>query len=125
MHVPDRLPRAFVAVGNDAIALFGYPSLRGDFVCDNEYLTHETRVFTTCYVGNARNMFLRNYQNMHRRLRLEIVEGGHVLVLIDQRPDLARGNLAENAILQLAISLPSISLFPIPYSLCSRPDRLR
>lgn len=108
MHVPNRLPRTFVAVGDYAIALIGYPSLRGDFVCDNDYLTHEARVFTTCYVGNARNMFLRNDQNMHRRLPIEIIERGNVLVFVDQLADLPRCNLAENAILQMPISLPSI-----------------
>ena len=89
----------------------GYAALGCDLIRGQEELAHKACVFIIGHVRQPRDVLFRNNQNVHRRLRIEVVECYHELILVGKRTDVTPRDLAENAVFQIC---PPHSLFPIP-----------
>jgi len=97
MHVIDRLPAVFARVHHRAEA-FREPLLFCDLLRHRMQMPEQPLV-SWRQVRKRRNMFARDQQHMHRRLRMNIREDHRVVVFIKLlRRNLTRGNLAEQTV---------------------------
>jgi hypothetical protein len=97
VDVKHRLPRLRVAVEDRPEARTVVPALPGDRRARPHHRADEI-IFRRRQIVQRRHVLPRHDQHVHRRLRVDVVEGDQAIVLIDlRRGDLARDDLAEQA----------------------------
>ena len=101
------LPALRSAVDHQAVPLFVNPLLSCQLICHCHHMPHQRDVFPG-EVGKGFDMFLSHDEKMYRCLRVDIGEGDHALILIDDIAfDLAVYYAAENTI-HLVFSKPVV-----------------
>ena len=109
VQVRHALPRLLADVGDHAVALDAH--FLGEPRDDLEDVRDNGAVFSA-HARDRRNVHLRDHEEVHGRLRRDVVEGIAELVLIDfARRDLARRDLAEQTIRHVDFSFLSVKLF--------------
>ena len=105
-----RLPRCFLAVDNDPIAIVGQPLGRSNRFCSTKQTGDEFIVFVAD-ITDGRDMLARNDQYVRRRLRIVITKSDRSVRFVnDLRRNFASLDLAE----QTVWSRPSPLLFNYP-----------
>src|SRR5258706_6816831 len=85
-------------VVDDGTEAIGRAGVAGEAPGDDEHLA-ERRLVGGLRVVERRDVRFRHEQDMHRRLRADVVERDHLVVLVDLlRRDLAADDFAKNAI---------------------------
>lgn len=97
VQMADRLA-AFVTGINNGTKSLAEAGFAGDFGCRRHQLSGERRVVFP-QVGQRGNVLAWDYQQVRRRLRIQIGERNHVRVLMDQLGrNFSGSNLAEDAV---------------------------
>jgi hypothetical protein len=98
MNVMDRLAGGRSAVSHDAVTLFPDPLITRDLGCHPDKIANGLVVFRANVV-QGRVVRSGHQHDVHRRLWVDVAKSNYLLVLMDDiRPDLARRDLAENAV---------------------------
>ena len=79
VQVRDRLARVRAAVNHDAVTAFADAQFTREFLGGQKQLT-EQLLIRFVSLGQPRNNPLRHDQNMHRRLRIHVLKGEHVVI---------------------------------------------
>ena len=94
MQMEHRLPRLWTDVVHRAVSLFDFV-LASQFGCDQLAVADDLCIFAGGGV-QPNNVFFRDDEEVNRRLGIDILEGKHLVVLVDFfRGDLAGNDLAE------------------------------
>ena len=98
MNVEHRLPAFAVAVHDQTIPGRIYATLNGQPFRAANQRTEQTRLLFW-YIVHSCDVLLGNNENVRRRLRADVVEREHVIVLVDDvTRNFASGELAEQAV---------------------------
>ena len=98
MNVEDGLTGVGVAVEDRAEATVAMSMFGGNRGAAPDHLADEAVVFCRQLV-EAGDVPARDHEDVHRRLWIDVLEGDHAVVLVDQRRrDLAAHDLAEKAV---------------------------
>ena len=81
MDVVDSLATMLAVVHNKTEAAFLYTELCRDLVCCHDELPEKSFVLRFC-CRDTRDAPLRDDENVDRRLRADVVEGKHIVVLV-------------------------------------------
>ena len=84
MDVEHGLTGGGVTVEHRAVSAFGESALGGDCSRTADHRTHEG-IVAALDVVHRRDVFARNDEDVHRRLRIDVVEGDKAVVFIDFR----------------------------------------
>src|SRR5687767_13290213 len=81
MNMGDGLSTIGTGVGNQPIAAIRDSFLRSKLFCNKEEMSHKGLIIVDQHVDRI-NMFIGYDQNMGGRGRVDIAEGGHLLIMI-------------------------------------------
>ena len=91
MYMKDSLPGLGVAIEDRSISAIGDAVLGCQSRGSPHHLSNDA-IVTMCQVVHARDVAPGHDQDVHRRLRIDVLEGDEAIVRIDDIP----GNLTSN-----------------------------